>query len=99
MPPTRTRAQLDAAGIETISIDVLTYDTVADREVVVPPVNLYFVNGGVLVPVADGDPEAAHVAADRIATAVPDRQVVPIPASVLAYGGGGIHCITQQVPV
>ena len=24
--------------------------------------------------------------------------VVPVPGAVLAYGGGGPHCITQQVP-
>ncbi|MBM3672134.1 MAG: agmatine deiminase family protein [Actinobacteria bacterium] len=93
------RACLDAAGIETIVVEVLPYDRVGGREVVVPPLNLYFVNGGVLVPVADGDPEAARVAAERISAAIPDRQVEPVPASVLAYGGGGVHCITQQVPV
>jgi agmatine/peptidylarginine deiminase len=24
---------------------------------------------------------------------------VPVPGLVLAYGGGGPHCITQQVPL
>jgi agmatine/peptidylarginine deiminase len=24
--------------------------------------------------------------------------VIPVPGVVLAYGGGGVHCITQQVP-
>jgi agmatine/peptidylarginine deiminase len=23
---------------------------------------------------------------------------VAVPASVLSFGGGGVHCITQQVP-
>ena len=27
-----------------------------------------------------------------------DRIVIPVPGVVLAYGGGGVHCITQQVP-
>ncbi|MEX0664300.1 MAG: agmatine deiminase family protein [Acidimicrobiia bacterium] len=93
------RARLEAAGIDTIPIDVLPYDSVGDREVVVPPLNLYFVNGGVLVPVADGDPASADAAVAQLAAAIPDREIVPVAASVLAYGGGGVHCITQQVPV
>ena len=28
----------------------------------------------------------------------PGRAVLPLPGVVLAYGGGGVHCITQQVP-
>jgi agmatine deiminase len=92
------RSRLEAAGIETIPVDVLPYDTVDGREVVVPPLNLYFVNGGVLVPVADGDPRAADAAVEQIGAAIPDREIAPLPTSVLAYGGGGIHCITQQIP-
>jgi agmatine deiminase len=92
------RARLEAAGITTIPIDVLPYDDVGGRRVVVPPLNLYFVNGGVLVPVADSDPDAADAAVAQVGDAIPDREVVPVPSSLLAYGGGGIHCITQQVP-
>ncbi len=29
----------------------------------------------------------------------PDRKVVGVRARVIAFGGGGVHCITQQVPV
>ena len=33
-----------------------------------------------------------------IADAFPGRSVVPVPGATIAYGGGGPHCITQQVP-
>jgi len=34
-----------------------------------------------------------------IAAAYPGREVVAVSGAVIAYGGGGPHCITQQVPV
>jgi agmatine deiminase len=34
----------------------------------------------------------------RIADAFPGREVVPVPARVIGFGGGGVHCITQQIP-
>jgi agmatine deiminase len=34
-----------------------------------------------------------------IAEYLPDREVVGLEVGgTLAYGGGGIHCVTQQVP-
>jgi agmatine deiminase len=54
-------------------------------------------NGAVIAPTASVPTDDAMLA--RIAEAFPDREVVPVPARVLGFGGGGVHCITQQVPV
>ena len=90
------RATLEAAGIEVTEIPVLPYATVAGETVPVPYVNLYPVNGGVLVPTT-GDAADIDVLA-TIADAYPGREVVAVPGAVLAFGGGGVHCITQPVP-
>ena len=29
----------------------------------------------------------------------PEREIVGVPGEVIAFGGGGPHCITQQIPV
>jgi agmatine deiminase len=59
-------------------------------------VNFYLCNGGVIVPqfedARDDD------AMDRIADAFPGRKAVPVIATDLVHGGGGLHCITQQQP-
>jgi agmatine deiminase len=93
------RRRLDAAGIQTIPIDVLPLVDVGDRVVAVPPINCYQCNGGVIVPVAEGDPASAEAATAAVATALPEREVVAVPGSTLAFGGGGVHCVTQQVPL
>jgi len=91
--------RLERAGIETIVVDVLPIVETGARTVAVPPLNLYQCNGGgVIVPVAEDDPRAADAARAAIATALPEREVVAVPGTTLAFGGGGVHCITQQVP-
>jgi agmatine deiminase len=64
--------------------------------VAVSHLNFYLCNGGVVVPVAGVATDAE--ALQRIAAAYPDREVVGVPGRVTAFGGGGPHCITQQVP-
>lgn len=59
--------------------------------------NFYLANGGVVVP-ADGNPQD-EAAIEQIRSAFPDREVVTVPGRTLLQGGGGPHCITQQVPV
>jgi agmatine deiminase len=91
------RRRLDAAGIEVIDLPFLPYVDVAGERVAVGYLNLYLCNGGVIVPVCGDDSEAEALSV--IGGAFPDREVVTVPGAVLAYGGGGPHCITQQVPV
>jgi len=88
--------RLHDAGIETIEIPHLTYTRVADEQVAVGYLNLYICNDAVIVPTArhEFDDEALAIIAD----AFPGRSMVPVPGATIAYGGGGPHCITQQVP-
>jgi agmatine deiminase len=92
----QNRARLHDAGIEVRELPFLPYAVVAGETVAVGYLNSYLCNGGVIVPVcgADTDEDALAI----IGAAYPDREIVPVPGTVLAYGGGGPHCITQQVP-
>jgi agmatine deiminase len=91
------RARLNAVAIEVVELPFLPYREVAGETIAASYLNLYLCNGGVIVPVsgADSDEQALAI----IAGAYPGREVVPVPGAVLAYGGGGPHCITQQVPI
>ena len=84
------------ADIEVIPIPFLPYAEVAGERVAVSYLNLYICNGAAIVPVTetDFDDEAMAIIGD----AFPGRSVVPVPGATIAYGGGGPHCITQQVP-
>jgi agmatine deiminase len=91
------RRRLDAAGIEVLGLPSLPYTEVAGETVAAGYLNLYVCNDAVIVPVTGADSDAEALA--MIAGAFPGREAVPVPGAVIAYGGGGPHCITQQVPV
>jgi agmatine deiminase len=88
--------RLAEAGLEAVVIPFLPYDEVAGESVAVSYLNLYICNGAVIVPVSEHefDDEALAI----IGSVFPGRSVVPVAGSTIAYGGGGPHCITQQVP-
>jgi agmatine deiminase len=54
-------------------------------------------NGAVIVPQA-GDHDLDERALEIYRLAFPDREPIGVPGLTLAFGGGGPHCITQQVP-
>lgn len=90
------RERLEAAAIEVAELPHLPCMTVAEETVAVSYLNFYVCNGAVIVPVAEVDSDAEALAI--IAGVYPGREVIPVPGRVLAFGGGGPHCITQQVP-
>ncbi len=100
------QAARDARGR---AIDIALFDPGAG--VLVPYANHYVVNGGVIVPLGAGGPGsadsplAATAAAEAderalafLASVYPDREVIGVPGGVFDAGGGGPHCITQQIP-
>jgi agmatine deiminase len=94
---------LDARGrtLEVVTVPVLPFAEIDRGEgperVVVPYLNYYLGNGFVLIPTC-GHPADADMVA-LIAEQHPDRQAIALDVgAVLAAGGGGVHCITQQIP-
>jgi agmatine deiminase len=62
----------------------------------IPYLNCYLANGAVIVPVAGAASDEPALA--MLGEAFPGREVVGVPGAALSYGGGGPHCITQQMP-
>ncbi|MEN8215626.1 MAG: agmatine deiminase family protein [Pseudomonadota bacterium] len=60
-------------------------------------INFYIANGGIIMPIFDDPADEAAIA--TLSQAFPEYQVVPVYVLDLIYGGGGIHCVTQQQPV
>jgi len=58
--------------------------------------NFYIANGGIVMSAFD-DPADAK-AKEIIARCFPDREIIQLNALPITRGGGGIHCITQQLP-
>jgi agmatine deiminase len=85
--------RLQRAGIDVTLFDVLAYDD----DIVMSYLNAYVCNGAVIVPQA-GDHDLDERALEIYRLAFPDREPIGVPGLTLAFGGGGPHCITQQVP-
>jgi agmatine deiminase len=89
----RLHSARDARGR---AIEVIPFDPGPPNGI--PYMNFYLCNGGAVVPVIGRDDEDER-ALSQIRAAFPDRRVVPVPGWTLREGGGGPHCITQQLPV
>jgi agmatine deiminase len=59
-------------------------------------VNFYLGTRRVVVPLLD--PRRDGAALRKLKRLFPRREVLGVPAREILLGGGGIHCITQQVP-
>ena len=86
----------DGSPLTTVEVPVLPFAELGGERLVVPYLNLYLCNGGAVVPVSGHSADDEMLA--LIGEQLPGRRVVPVPAVAIAFGGGGPHCITQQVP-
>ena len=91
--------RLERDGFEVQELELLPKTTRPDgTTVAVPYMNFYVANGVVVVPVGGVDRSMDEEALAIIGREFPDREVIGIDGRTLAMGGGGIHCITQQIP-
>lgn len=91
------RAVAERHGLSILEVPVLPVVQYAGRTVQVPYLNFYLVNGAAIVPVA-GHPADDEMLA-LLGEYMPHHDVIGLEVGgILAYGGGGIHCITQQIP-
>lgn len=93
------QGQTDADG-RSIEITTLNeaylYESESDT-IATSYVNAYIANGGVIMP-RFGTSETDNPAYETFARAFPDRRVVQLDITDIAWAGGGIHCMTQQQP-
>ncbi len=90
---------VDAGGrrVDVVELPVLPFVEREGGRVVVPYLNYYVGNGFVVVPTCGHAADADMLAI--IADQYPGRETFGLPiGEILAIGGGGIHCVTQQVP-
>ena len=91
------RAVAERHGLTILEVPVLPVLEFGGRAVQVPYLNFYMVNGAAIVPVAGHEADDEMLA--LLGEYMPDRDIVGLDVGgILAYGGGGVHCITQQIP-
>ena len=86
-----------AAGLKVHEIPVLPFVVTDGVRATVPYLNFYICNDAVIVPVCGHDADSEMLA--LLGEYIPGRDIVGLGiGEILAHGGGGIHCITQQIP-
>jgi agmatine deiminase len=96
------RRRLQTTDARGRALEVIEFDArsrpvrIGDTPIVETYINSYFANGALIVPT--GGTEDDEAALEQLREIVPGHEVVGVPCPVIGYGGGGIHCITQQMP-
>jgi agmatine deiminase len=93
MPKAIHRTYFESAGLTTVSG---SKNRPMNERLAASYLNLYFVNGGVIVP--KFNQKSDEIAYEQLKAAFPNRKVVMLDTKEVLLGGGNIHCITQQIP-
>ncbi|MDR0514783.1 MAG: agmatine deiminase [Coriobacteriaceae bacterium] len=82
--------------VDTIDVVEGTLPRGTEDACIASYMNFLVVNGGVIVPQYDDENDG--LALQQIQGMFPDHEVVGVRTREVVYGGGNIHCITQQQP-
>lgn len=85
----QAREILEGEGFEVIRLPATSFTAFH--------INFYTANGGLIVPI-QGQAALDDVPLGILRELHPEHEVVGVVANTLGQAGGGIHCITQQVP-
>ena len=86
----------NSTGAKGRKLEIIEIDQPAEY-IYTCPINFYFVNDAVIIP-AYGFPEYDKYVLDVFKKTFTDREVIQLDTGVVIFGGGNIHCITQQQP-
>ena len=93
---------MDQASCDTIDVDENAEPRVADEPLIASYMNYLVTNGGVIVPQYGDENDALAVETlQKIYDEVWGEDAytcVGVPSEQVVFGGGNIHCITQQQP-
>ncbi len=84
-------------SLTVIPFDVTGSAMAGPHHVEVSYLNCYLANSAIITPVAGAPSD--ELALKQLKAAFPDRAIIAVPGATLSYGGGGPHCITQQMPL
>ena len=84
---------------ENFKIDCVegTQPRIAGEPCIAAYMNFLITNKGVIVPQFGNENDA--LAIEQLKEIFPDKEVVGVFSKEIIYGGGNIHCITQQQPL
>ena len=94
----RSKQILQEAGVEVVDFPYQSGFMHEGHWYIAPYMNFYFCNGAVIVPVAGEEPDKDRAALELLASLLPGREVVPVRLHACWLQGGGVHCMTMQVP-
>ncbi len=92
-PGPLTISEEEASGLEVVPT---TKPRRAGERMAASYVNFYPATERIVFPLLDA--RLDDVAREVLRGCFPEREVVGVPAREIILGGGGIHCITQQLP-
>jgi agmatine deiminase len=94
------RSATDARGrkLEVVEFPLLPVGSFGGpADVTFTYINLGFANGGLIVPIT-GDDSYDKRGLGMMKDIFADREVVGVSVPTINWAGGGVHCITQQIP-